>query len=110
MSLENSTNKFTTIMNKKNLNKKSVRMRMRAAIDVHDKNTSEMTRIPEITTEEFRTAITKLNKGKSPDSNGTRAEDTKACDDETREMVRQIFNEIIKQNEFTREASKKVKI
>ena len=41
-------------------------------------------------------------KDKSPDSDGIRAEDIKACDDETREMVRQIFNEIIKQNEFGR--------
>ena len=49
-------------------------------------------------------------KGKSRDSDGIRAEDIKACDDETREMVRQIFNEIIKQNEFTPEAWKKVKI
>ena len=69
-----------------------------------------MTRIPGFTTEELRTAINKLKKGKSPDSNGIRAEDIKACDDGTREMVRQIFNEIIKQNEFTAEAWKKVKI
>ena len=55
-----------------------------------------MTRIPEITTEELRTAINKLKKGKTSDSNGIRAEDIKACDDETREMVRQIFNEIVK--------------
>ena len=47
-------------------------------------------------------------KGKPPDSDGIRAEDIKACDDETREMVTQIFNEIIKQNEFTLEAWKKV--
>ena len=69
-----------------------------------------MTRIPEITTKELRAAINKLKKGKSPDSNGIRAEDVKACDDETREMVRQIFNDIIKRNEFTPEAWKKVKI
>ena len=49
-------------------------------------------------------------KGKSPDSDGIRAEDIKACGEETKEMVRQIFNEIIKQNEFTPEAWKKVKI
>ena len=49
-------------------------------------------------------------KGKSPDSNGIRAEDIKACDDETREMVRQIFNEIIKRNNFTLDEWKKVKI
>ena len=42
-------------------------------------------------------------KGKSPDSNGIRAEDIKACDDETRETVRQIFNEIVKRNNFTPE-------
>ena len=50
------------------------------------------------------------SKGKSRDSDGIRAEDIKACDDETREMVRQILKEIIKQNEFTPEAWRKVKI
>ena len=90
----------------KKLNNKSVRMKMRAASMC---STNEMMRIPEITTEELRTAINKLKKGKSPDSNGIRAEDIKACDDETRERVRQIFNEIIKQNEFTPEAWKRVK-
>ena len=67
-------------------------------------------RIPEITTEELQNAISKLKKGKSPDSNGIRAEDIKACDDETREMVRQLFNEIIKRNNFTPDEWKKVKI
>ena len=68
-------------------------------------------RIPEITTEELQNGITKLKKGKSPDSNGIRAEkDIKACDDETREMVRQLFNEITKRNNFTPEEWKKVKI
>ena len=81
-----------------------------SSIDVCDNNTNEMMRIPEVTTEELRTAMNKLKKGKSPDSNGIRAEDIKACDDETREMVRQIFNEIKQQNEFTPEAWKKVKI
>ena len=76
---------------------------------MHNNSTDEMTRIPEITTEELRTAINKLQKCKSPDSNGIRAEDIKPCDDETREMVRQIINEIIKRNEFTPEAWKKVK-
>ena len=82
-----------------------------SSIDVHINDTDEMTRIPEIAAGELQDAIIKLKKkGKSPDSDGIRAEDIKACDDETREMVRQIFNEIIKQNEFTPEAWKKVKI
>ena len=72
---------------------------------MHSSNTNVMMRIPEITTEELQTAINKLEKGKSPDSNGI-----KACNDETREMVRQIFNEILKQDEFTPEAWKKVRI
>ena len=71
---------------------------------------SDDKRIPEITTEELQSAISKLKTGKSPDGNGIRAENIKACDDETREMVRQIFNEIIKRNNFTPDEWKKVKI
>ena len=70
---------------------------------------SEDKRIPESTTEELQNASGKLKKGKSPDSNGIRAEDTKACD-ETREMVRQLFNEIIKRNNFTPDECKKVRV
>ena len=64
----------------------------------------------EITTEELQTAINKLKKGNFLDKKGIRAEDINACDDETREMVRQIFNEIIKRNEFTLEDWKKFTI
>ena len=71
---------------------------------------SDDRRIPEITTEELQNAICKLKKGKSPDSNGIRAEDIKACDDETRKMVRQLFNEIMRRNNFTPDEWKKVKI
>ena len=56
----------------------------------------------------LQTAINKLKKGKSPDSQGIRAEDIKACDGETREMVGQIFNENITRNEFTPKDWKKV--
>ena len=34
----------------------------------------------QMTTEELQTPISKLKKGKSPDSKGIRAEDVKACD------------------------------
>ena len=71
---------------------------------------SDDKRILEITTEELQSAISKLKTGKSPDSNGIRAEDIKACDNETREMMRQLFNEIIKRNNFTPDEWKKVKI
>ena len=79
-------------------------------IDVHISDTGEMTRIPEITSEELKVAMRELRKDKSPDSDGIRAEDIKACDEETEEMLRQIFNETIKQIEFTLEACKNVKI
>ena len=80
-----------------------------------EKNNSEQEesdeeRIPEITSEEIQAAICKLKSGKSPDGNGIRAEDIKDCNEETREMMRQIFNEIIKRNNFTPEEWKKVKI
>ena len=52
---------------------------------------------------------TNSKKGKSADNNGVIAEHIKACDDETREMVRQIFNEIEKQNECTPEAWRRVR-
>ena len=71
---------------------------------------SDDKRIPEITSEELQSAISKLKTGKSPDGNGIRAEDIKDCDDETREMMRQLFNEIIKRNNFTPDEWKKVKI
>ena len=71
---------------------------------------SDDKRIPEITTEEVQSAISKLKTGKSPDGNGIRAEDIKDCDDETREMIRQIFNEIVKRINFTPDDWKKVKI
>ena len=51
-----------------------------------------------------------IQKRQIPRQHGIRAEDIKACDDETREMVRQFFNEIIKRNNFTPDEWKKVKI
>ena len=71
---------------------------------------SDEERIPEITSGEIQAAICKLKSGKSPDGNGIRAEDIKDCSEETREMMRQVFNEVIKRNNFTPEEWKKVKI
>ena len=69
--------------------------------DAHNNDTEETAGIPEMTTEELQTAINKLKKkGKSPDNKGIRAEDIRDCDEETREMVRRIFNEIIMRKEF----------
>ena len=78
--------------------------------DNSEHETKDDKRIPEITSEQLQSAISKLKAGKSPDGNGIRAEDIKDCNDETREMMRQIFNEVIKKNNFTPEEWKKVRI
>ena len=46
-------------------------------------------------------------KGKASDNNGIRAEDIKTCDDTTKEMIRQIFNEVMKQDDCTPETWKR---
>ena len=109
MSLENSTNIWNDDNEQEESEQEIGENENESSTDVHNNNTNEMTRIPEITTEELRTAINKLEKGKFPDSNGIRVEDIKACDDETREMVRHIFNEIIKQNDVTQEEESETK-
>ena len=51
-----------------------------------------------------RAAINRLEKrDEAGDSNWIRAEDIKVCHEETKEMVRQIFNEVIKQKKCTPE-------
>ena len=42
-------------------------------------------------------AINKLNNGKASDNNGIRAKDIKNCDAATKEKIKQIFNEVLKQ-------------
>ena len=68
--------------------------------DAHNNDTEETAGIPESTTEEFANRNQQTQKGKTSDNKGIRAEDIKDCDEETREMVRQIFNDIIKRKEF----------
>ena len=73
-------------------------------------NDDEKTEIPEFTQDEVQTAIDSLKNGKSSDSNGIRAEDIKTCDDTTKEMIRQIFNEVVKQEDFTPETWRRIHI
>ena len=56
-----------------------------------------------ITDEEIQAAINKLKKGKASDNNGIRAEDIKTCDNERKEMIKLIFNEVLKQESCTPE-------
>ena len=103
MSLVNSFNIFLTTVSKTNLKKKQVKTKTTIPMRRQESQRSRQKSCKPQSTNSKK-------KGKSPDSNGIRAEDIKACDDETREMVRQIFNEMFKRNVFTPEDWKKVTI
>ena len=63
-----------------------------------------------ITDEEIQAAINKLKKGTANDSNGIRAEDIKTCDNETKEVIKLIFNEVLKQESCTPEVWRRKRI
>ena len=66
--------------------------------------------IPEFTKIEFEDAIDRLKKGKAKNSRGVRAEQLKNCSDNTKERIRMIFNEIIRQEHFTPKSWGKIRI
>ena len=66
--------------------------------------------IDEFTTEEIQSAIDRKKKGKAKDSNGIRAEQLKICSEETKEEIREIFNEIAQQEDFTPKSWRRIKI
>ena len=67
--------------------------------------------IPEITTEELQTAINKTQKKANPQTaKEFEPKTSKHATMRRREIVRQIFNEIFKRNNYTPEEWKKVKI
>ena len=63
----------------------------------HNEEAKNMSEIPE-----FTTAIDQVKRGKCSDSNGIRAEDIQGCDDETKDMIRQIFNKVLKKDDGTK--------
>ena len=65
--------------------------------------------IPEFTQEEAQAAIDKLKKGKASDNNGIWAEDIKTCDATTKEMIRQIFNEVLMHDDCTPETWRRIR-
>ena len=61
--------------------------------------------IPEIKQDEAQAAMDSLTKGKASDNNGIRAEDIKTRDD-----TRQIFNEVLKQEDCTPETWRRTRV
>ena len=66
--------------------------------------------IPEFTTREIHDAIDRLKRGKAADSSGIRADHTKKCSDETKERIRQIFNEVLLQKDCTPKTWRKIRV
>ena len=66
--------------------------------------------IPEFTKSEIQDAIDRLKKGKAKDSNGIRAEQLKNCSDDTKEKIRTIFNDILRQEDFTPKSWRNIRI
>ena len=64
----------------------------------------------EFAIEEIQSAIDRLKKGKAKDSNGIRAEQLKLCSEETKEEIREIFNDIAQQKDFTPKSWRKIRI
>ena len=65
---------------------------------------------PEFTKEEMQAAIDRLKCGKPRDSNKIRDEDVKGCDEETKEWIRQIFDDVLQQKDCTPESWRKTRI
>ena len=106
MSLEISTKTSTKTMIKMNLDKNYVETKTKAALIC---NTTTLTRGQESQISRLKSCKLQSTNSKKR-ANSQTAMVSEPCDEETREMVRQIFNEIIKRNEFTPEDWKKVTI
>ena len=66
--------------------------------------------IPEFTKSEIQDAIERLKKGKAKDSSGVQADQLKNCSDNAKERIRMIFNEILRQEDFTPKSWRKIRI
>ena len=73
-------------------------------------DSSQEETIAEFTKEEIEAAIHRLKKGKAKDSSGVRAEQLKICSEETKEKIRNIFNDIAQQKDFTPKSWRKIRI
>ena len=58
----------------------------------------------------YKLPLIALNKGKASDNNGIWAEDIKTCEETTKEMVRQVFNVVLKQDDCTPETWRRIRI
>ena len=66
--------------------------------------------VPELTQDEVQAAIDDLKKKvKQVTTTGIQAEDIKTCDETTKEMIRQMFHEVLKQENCTPETWSRIR-
>ena len=87
----------------------SERKTQRTKLKTRDRRTKEKAS-QNLTEQELQTAIDCLQKGKSGDNKGIKAEDIKGCDDDTKRMMREIFNEVIVHDSINPETTRKMTI
>ena len=79
-------------------------------VDESENHEDRSEHIPEFKKQELQTEIDCLKRGTTRRHKGNQADDLKQCDDETKEMMREIINEVIKQEMMAPEAWKTVVI
>ena len=79
-------------------------------IDRENADSGQNETIPEFNKEEIQAAIHRLKKGKAKDNSGVRAEQLKICSEETKEKIRNIFNDSARKNDFTPNSWRKIRI
>ena len=96
MTLLNSTKDFTRTTWKMIQNMKWMMMTTTATLTCTTTIPKRRQEVQRLRQKSCKPQSTNSKKGESPDSKGIRGEDIKDFDEETREMVRQVFNEITK--------------
>ena len=77
----------------------SEEMETRTGKENEEDGETKMKNILEFTEQEAQDAIDSLKKESAGDSNGIKAEDIKTFDEETRRLIREIFNEVLRQED-----------
>ena len=87
-------------------------METRKGKENEDEGKSAMKNIPELAEQEVQAAIDSLKKkkGKAGDRNGIKAVDIKTFDEETERLIVEIFNEVLRQEDITLEAWRRIRI
>ena len=85
-------------------------MKLKTSTESKEQMPGNFEPIPEFTTSEIQDAIDRLERGKAGVCSGIRTEEIKYCSDETKERIRQIFNEILLQKGCTPKTWRRIRV